>query len=113
MQYWLVTLRGTKQKIIFIDTKGLDNNQNEEDDKKIVSELLEDLQNIDNIYMCILFIKKNVRLSGSFLVSIENYKPFMNLPGPNKDQSVIFKTFLTHCDLSDKPSDPDGDNFLK
>ena len=63
--------------------------------------------------MCILFIKKNVRLSGSFLVSIENYKPLLNLPGPNKEECVIFKTFLTHCDLTDKPSDPAyEDSFL-
>ena len=63
--------------------------------------------------MCILFIKKNVVLSGSFLASIENCKSLLNLPRRNKEQSVIFKTFLTYCDLTDKPSDPaNDDNFL-
>ena len=96
---------------MFIDTKGLGSSIDEEHDRSLVSSTIKELEKITNIYLCILFVKKDVRLSGSFLVSIEDIKPFMDLSGPDKDK-VKFKTILTYCDLDSKPADPANDDQL-
>tara|TARA_B110000285_G_scaffold91374_1_gene104702 strand:- start:134 stop:352 length:219 start_codon:yes stop_codon:yes gene_type:complete len=56
-------------------------------------------------------VKKGEILNNSVISIINNYRNFLNTEGRGNEASLI-RIYLSKCDVTDKPEDPDADNLM-
>ena len=57
-------------------------------------------------------VKKGEILNNSFIRIVNNYRNLLNTVGRGNDASLI-KIYLSKCDVTDRPEDPDADALMK
>ena len=91
-----MTLRSTMERVIIIDTPGLDDGRNEQNDEAFMVNLFNTLSKIQNIYCVLILIKRNEILTKSFKKLLLDYKQMLN----SKKEKELFCAVMTHCDVN-------------
>lgn len=118
LKFFEGVIRGTTQRIIFIDTPGLDDTEGKKVDEQNVKNLFKQLGQVLNIKKTILMIRKESVVTNTEVSLINSYRQFLNTCGRANEASLI-RIYLSFCDITDKAvlangqADPDGDTLTK
>ena len=118
LKFFEGVIRGTTQRIIFIDTPGLDDTEGKKVDEQNVKNLFKQLGQVLNIKKTILMIRKESVVTNTEVSLINSYRQFLNTCGRANEASLI-RIYLSFCDITDKAvlangqADPDGETLTK
>ena len=86
LRFYPTTLIGSDQKIVLIDTPGLDDSGNGKQDEENLAKMFEELREVENIRAVLLLLKHKSSVSGKVIECVKNYHEFLNVDDDQKSQ---------------------------